>query len=198
MLTFTKLKLFIKEMKFYPVIVRLYAESLYEFLEEKKILKKASPGIAKLLELFSNHDNLLNNISAPMYSEREQLDFLYKISQELSLAKEIDNFFHILAHNKRLSILKDILEMFLDLQEEKMGTKIVEITISKDISDKEKQTLIKKIEESLKSKIKPLYKIDENIIGGVVFKFENKMYDASLKKKFAQLNNIVENKIAIL
>ena len=184
--------------KYYTDIVKLYAEAFFDYALSENILKRISKEVEKLHTVFIANPQLLENISAPIYSAAEQKALLEDIVKSLSLSEEMSNLLGVLAQNKRLIKLMDILEFFNSKLIEHSGSKIVEAIVSQELSKKERDSLKEKLEAALSSKIELSLKIDQEILGGVIIKIDNKMLDASLANKFNHLSDIVESKIALL
>jgi F-type H+-transporting ATPase subunit delta len=184
--------------KYYTDVVKLYAEAFFDYALSENILKKISKEVEKLHAVFLVNPQLLEIISAPIYSAAEQKSLLEDIVKNLSLSDETSNLLGVLAQNKRLMKLMDVLEFFDSKLIEHSGSKIVEAIVSQELSKKEQDSLKEKLEKALSSKVELLLKIDQNILGGVVIKIDNKMLDASLANKFNHLSDIVESKIALL
>ena len=55
-----------------------------------------------------------------------------------------------------------------------------------------------KLEEILDSKVELSFKLAPKILGGIIIKIDNKMFDASLASKFNYLTNAVQEQIALL
>jgi F-type H+-transporting ATPase subunit delta len=185
-------------MQYCTDIVKIYAIALFDYAIEKKIIDSIAKEVLTLQAILLQDITLLENISAPIYSEVEQIQLLQDVINNLSLSKEMANLLYLLAKNKRLHSLMDILGIFNMHLSEYSGNKIVEATISYEFSKKEQDLFKTNLENHLSSKIELSYKIDPKILGGMIIKIDNKMLDASLRNKFTNLSNIIESKIALL
>lgn len=92
----------------------------------------------------------------------------------------------------------EVLEVFILLRKKDLGLKMVEVVLSSELTDLELKKLSKILEEKLNSKIELKVKIEESVLGGIIVKVDNLMFDASLRSKFNNLSQIVENRIAAL
>jgi F-type H+-transporting ATPase subunit delta len=180
--------------KYCDDIITIYANAFFEYLRGNNLLESVS----KEVLLLQKNISLVDIISPPIYSYKEQMDLLEVIAKNLSLSKEIFNLLGILANNKRLYALDAILEMFNMILTEYYGNKIVEAIVSYEMSEEDQKSFKENLEKKLSSKIALTYKIDPSILGGVIIKIDNKMFDASLKTKFYNLKNNIEREIALL
>lgn len=184
--------------KYCTDIIKIYATAFFDYAKESGLLELSFNEVLKLQEILQTNTTLLEIISAPIYSYKEQMDLIEDITKSLSLSKELLNLLGILAENRRLYALSDILEKFNILLIEHSGNKIVEATINHEMY-KEDQIIFKEnLEKQLSLKIELSYKIDPSILGGVIIKMDNRMLDASLKTKFSNLISNIEREIALL
>jgi len=81
---------------------------------------------------------------------------------------------------------------------ESSGKKIVELIVSKELSSKEQDKIKQQLKDVLDSEIQTCFKIDPKIIGGVVVKVDNKMFDASLLSRFLYLSHAIKKQIDLI
>ncbi|UDG80554.1 ATP synthase subunit delta [Candidatus Hartigia pinicola] len=103
------------------------------------------------------------------------------------------NFIRIMAQNKRLGILPEVLKQFTKLH------KKLELIIEVDMisSTKLNKQQLKKIsalmEKHLSYKVKMNYKIDKSIIAGVIIRAEDLVIDGSVRGRLARLTDFLES-----
>ncbi len=184
--------------KFYSNIVKLYAGSLYSLAKSDNDFTAVSKDVAMLHDLFFKQEDLIKLMSSPIFKAKEQLKFVDAIVRSYKLCKVVGNFLRRMVLNNRLSVIFEVLETFILLEKVDSGIKMVEIIVSSDLTKAEQKKLTKILEDKLNSKIELKIKVEESILGGIIIKVDNKMFDASLRSKFINLSQIVENKIAVL
>lgn len=184
--------------QYFTNTVKLYSTSLFSYSIDNKILDNVAKDCANLANLFAQNSALLKNASAPIYSEIKQQEILGVAISALNCAKETVNFIFLLARNKRLSLLDKIIAHFILLYKNHLGKKLIEVTSSYAMSEKEIQELQKKLEQIYSAEIELTLKQDPEILGGLIIKQNNQMLDASLKTKFENLTNMVAQEIALL
>ncbi len=177
---------------------KLYAKALFEFALEANILNKLSVEIKELHSFFELNAQELNKLCAPIFSEKQQLHLLNLIITPLAVSNVMRNFLAILIKNNRLKLLEKICSCFNDELLKYKNEKKVCVILAEQISSTEKEEVQQKLAEAFASKVQVNFTEQADILGGIILKYDNKMYDASLKNKFNQLNIIIENKIALL
>lgn len=104
--------------------------------------------------------------------------------------KAIKKFAKILHTNNDVSKISAIIGFFSEMWNKKEGIIEAEITSAREISHETMQLLNDYLAKKTKSeKIVVKNKIDKNILGGVVIKYNDKVIDGSLKTVVRDLKN---------
>lgn len=121
---------------------------------------------------------------------------LYEATDETrkdGLDEILKNFTSLLARNNDLKLADKIEKEFIKLWDEKKGSAKVEVTtvgkLNKDIKEKLSANIMKWLD---KSEVEIEEKIDKDILGGIVVKYEDVIVDGSLRKKIALLKQELE------
>ncbi len=99
-------------------------------------------------------------------------------------------FCALLADKDRLRLLPGIAANFSALLDEARGISRGVVTTAVELDDAHKDTIRTKLESQTERKLELEYVIDPSIIGGIVFRVGDMVYDASLR---AQLDNLRES-----
>ena len=95
-----------------------------------------------------------------------------------------------MVEKRRIFFIKKIAKNFLKLCSQKRGEVKASLVSSKSLSNEELHEISAQFSQSLGSKIKFDYSIDESLIGGVKIQLGSLMVDTSIKnklKKYKQL-----------
>ena len=166
-----------------------YSRALFEVASESGELEKTENDIKIFLTLLNNSLDLKNFIHNPTQSIINQKDVMNLLSNEFNFSKNLKNFFSILIEKRRIFFVKKIINSFLKLCSKKRGEVKASLISSKELSDKELETIGKDLSSSMGSKIKFDYEIDKELIGGFKLQLGSFMIDTSIKnklKKFKQ------------
>ncbi len=166
-----------------------YSRALFEVASESGELEKTENDIKIFLTLLNNSLDLKNFIHNPTQSIINQKDVMNLLSNEFNFSKNLKNFFSILIEKRRIFFVIKIINSFLKLCSKKRGEVKASLISSKELSDKELETIGKDLSSSMGSKIKFDYEIDKELIGGFKLQLGSFMIDTSIKnklKKFKQ------------
>ena len=101
----------------------------------------------------------------------------------------LDNFVKVLAENNDLRLFDEISEEFHKLELNKKGIKQVEVTSAHPLTHENEKEILHELNKLVKGEYELKKKVDENLIGGVVIRMDDKMIDASVKNNLEQLKN---------
>ncbi|CUS78218.1 ATP synthase, F1 delta subunit [Candidatus Kryptonium thompsonii] len=97
-------------------------------------------------------------------------------------------FILLLVEKKREDLLHDIVKVYQELYDEKVGVVTAEVITALELNGNERKKIEKKILELTGAKkVKAIYKVDPSILGGIIIKIGDTVYDASIKRRIQLL-----------
>lgn len=101
----------------------------------------------------------------------------------------LDNLVKVLVENNDLKLMDEIAEEFHKLELAKKGVKQAEVISARPLGREQEKRVLAVLNGMLKTDVELKKKIDENLIGGVVIRVEDKVIDASVKKNLQELKD---------
>ncbi len=184
--------------QYFTSIAPLYAKILFDYALEVGKLDDIIEQVARIKEILTQNNGLIEDIAAPIYSIKQKEQLLSKIAECLKLSLEVANLLDLLAKNKKLSSLNQIIDYFELLLDKHQGNKIVEVIVAHDLSLEQQDKIKEQLANLLDSKVKVSFKLDSKILGGLIIKYDNKMIDASIANRFTYLTETIKNNISQL
>lgn len=157
-----------------------YASSLLDSSIEKNNLEEAANDMEFVLKTFDDNPSLKSAISSPIIKPNLKTAILNDIFKSRINADSM-NFLQFVVSKGRESLLADILLRFLELNDEHLGIAKVELRSALELSPDQTEKLKVNFENLLKKKIKFIFKLDPDMIGGFTAKVGDTVYDASIK-----------------
>jgi len=105
------------------------------------------------------------------------------------LTKEEQAFLMLLAERKRLNVLPAIAALFEGLRQEAEKRMTVEIYTAFPLSQRMREQLLAKLEHRFAKRVEPQYREDQSLIGGVMIRIGDWVWDGSVKEQLMQLSN---------
>ncbi len=153
-----------------------YTEALFE------TGKDFAGDLNTILEVIKTSADFMHIISNPAID----LNVKYSILDEIFKGKIDDKvlqFLKILTEKNRLGEFEEIRDSYLEKVNEANNIKRVEITSAIELNDDFKTRITNKLGEKLNKTVVPEWKINPEIISGLVFKIGDDIIDTSLKNK---------------
>ncbi len=172
-------------------ISKKYAKVLFD-LSCPNRLKKVEELFSDFLIVFENVKEFFLNPVMEIEKRQEVLNTaLSNFEQE---DKEFCDFVRVIFENKRQELLPQIFDCFKDVIREYNNIASVTITLANEASNWRKERIINKIKEKIQKDIFVTWKIDPEIIGGIVVEYNDKLLNASIK---GYLQNITKELVSI-
>ncbi len=149
--------------------------------------------ISNDLELINNsifkNDSFRMFFSHPVVSLKDKKETI-KETFENKVNKITLNFMETLLDEGRFNIFSTIFDVFQKEKNNLKNIKILDVFYAYDLDDEQKTKLKDKLSSKFNKEVILNYQKDEDILGGLVIKFEDKVIDLSLKTKFDRLKKI--------
>ena len=97
------------------------------------------------------------------------------------------NFLRLVNVKGRLSLLRQIAEVYDDLLDEMYGKVEVDVTVAQRLDEAELDEVRRAVSEALKRDAVVHQYVDESIIGGLVLRVQDKLIDTSVRAQLAAL-----------
>lgn len=173
------------------IIAKRYSRALFSIGQEEGLeaLKKYGEELGAIAELTEKEPMLLRIFRNPIIRVEDKKALLEKIAKEIGASNVVKNFLMLLAEKKRLSYILDIRNYYQKLLDLYEGIIRGQLVTAIELSEEKRSKIGENLEKQLGKKCILDFVVDEKILGGVVLKVGDKVYDASLR---AQLNILKE------
>ena len=166
---------------------RKYARALFALSEERgdKELNGNAEALGGLVDALNSSSALAGVMASPLFSVEEKRGVVLKLLEKVGAGADLRNFCLLLADKGRLPSLRDIAAAYASMLDKKAGTLRGRMTTAVPLPA-DKQSGIKAHLEKISGKRIILdFNVDQDILGGLILKVEDRVLDGSLK---AQIN----------
>lgn len=164
-----------------------YATALFELALEDRILDKVRADLDRFDALIAGSDDLKRLVRSPVFSAEEQVKALAPILQKAGIDGVAANFIKLVASNRRLFALPQIVKAFRALVAQHKGEVSASATVAEPLSEAHLAALKGALNSVTGKDVDLNVTVDPAIIGGLVVKLGSRMVDTSLRTK---LNSI--------
>jgi len=163
-----------------------YAKAFFLLAKEKNLtveLRKDAKIIANVCETSSDFIILLES---PVVKTSNKVKALKSIF-EGKVNPLMVNFLILIAENNREKYIPGIFRNLEDLYRQEEGIKSVVLTSAQPMDEAVVLQIGKILEKELNAKVEMTQKVNEELIGGYVVRFDDKQYDASIATQIKKI-----------
>ena len=164
-----------------------YASALYDLASEKKLVDVVLDDLLFIQSMIKNNKDLKLVIKSPLIKSNDKLEILQNILKSKNPNELSLTFLKVLSKNKRFQKTVDIIAQFKNINAQKRGDVLADITSAEKLSNEQQDNIKEQLRTILGDKLSLSYKVDEQIIGGLIIKVGSKMIDTSLSNKINKL-----------
>ena len=170
-------------------IAARYATAIFDLAKEEKALPAIETDIDALDAAMKDSDDFRALISSPVYSRDETQAAITAIAKKMKLSGNLSNLLGLMAENRRLFVLPQLITALRGLIAEEKGEVTAEVASAKELTKAQSDKLAKVLKAQVGKDVNINAVVDESLIGGLIVKVGSKMIDTSVKSKLANLQN---------
>lgn len=164
---------------------RVYAEALLAAAESSGASDQVVDQLKDLVDdVLDNHPQLSAVFDSPRVDPEEKqriIDRLFAAQVHPTLL----HFLKIVARRGRLGYLRQIALSAFELRDERMGRLVAEVRSAVPLSDEMRQSVQTRLGEAMHREIVLREKVDPQIIGGLVIRIGDTVFDTSVANRLA-------------
>ena len=164
-----------------------YASALFDLASEQGFVTAVESDLDKLGEALKASPDLSALIRNPKVSREDTAKAMDAVSAVLGLSALTKNFIGVLAANRRLSALPEIVRAFASIAAAQRGELTAEVTSAHPLSDDQVAELAQKLKAREGKEIKLKANVDPEILGGLVVRIGSRQIDGSIRTRLNSL-----------
>ncbi len=164
-----------------------YASALYDLAAEKKLVDPVLEDLSNLKNMLKDNKELSLVIKSPLITSIDKLNIFESLLKKINANELTSTFLKVIQKNKRFSNLASIITQFMNINSQKRGDVLADITSADELNDEQKNNITNQLKSILGDKLSLSFDVDKNIMGGLIVKVGSKMIDTSLANKINKL-----------
>jgi len=164
-----------------------YASALYDLAAEKKLVDPVLEDLSNLKNMLKDNKELSLVIKSPLITSIDKLNIFESLLKKINANELTSTFLKVIEKNKRFSNLVSIITQFMNINSQKRGDVLADITSADELNDEQKNNITNQLKSILGDKLSLSFDVDKNIMGGLIVKVGSKMIDTSLANKINKL-----------
>lgn len=168
-------------------ISKRYARAFFDIAAEENRYEEYYGELLKFSSIVEESGDLKDFLSNPIFDNDDKKAVVKTILEKVSLSGITANFLSLLADKQRIDALPDIVRCYRELMDEALKKVRVQVKTAFPLSTELSGGLVKSLETMTGKQVEMTIEEDPSLLGGVVVKVGDTLYDGSIK---SQLNNI--------
>ena len=160
-----------------------YATALFELALEANAVEAVKADLDRFDALVAESADLNRLVRSPVFSAEEQVQALSVVLDRVGISGLAANFFKLVAANRRLFAVHDMIKAFRALIAQHKGEATAAVTVAEPLKDAHVDALRGALKSVTGKDVDLDIKIDPAILGGLVVKLGSRMVDSSLRTK---------------
>jgi len=169
-----------------------YATALFELALEQKNVDAVKADLDRFAALAAENTDLARLVGSPVFTANEQTRALTAVLSNAGIGGLAAKFLLLVAANRRLFAIRQILKAFRLLVAQYKGEVSAEVTVAEKLNDKHLAALKSALKGVTGKDVDLDVKVDPSIIGGLIVKLGSRMVDTSLKTKLNAIKHAMK------
>ncbi len=170
-------------------IARRYARALLELAKEEALVEKVLKDLHDFQSLLRDEPSIGEVLTRRSFSSLQQVGVLRDVLALTDFAPLTRNFLLLLVEKHRINVLDSIVVEFKRGYDELKGLVRVSVTSASPLPSRLEQQLIAYLEKATKRRVILTKQVDTGIIGGVVTRVGDVLFDGSLSTQLKRMKS---------
>jgi len=166
-----------------------YATALFELARDEKQIEVVGRSLATLRAALAESADLRDLTTSPLLGRDEATRGILAAAGTMGLDPVTTNFLGVLARNRRLAALPQIIRAFNMLAAAHRGETTAEVVSAHPLNEDQVAALRQNLRQRVGREVAVDLQVDPTILGGLVVKIGSQMIDGSIRTK---LNNLAQ------
>ncbi len=164
-----------------------YASALFDLAKSEKSLDTVSRDMASIGTMVAESDDLKRLLRSPVFSADEQKGAIGAILDRAKIGGLTGNFIRVVATNRRLFAVPDMVRAFAARLAEHNGETSAEVTVAHKLSADQTKQLKTTLKGVVGKDVALDMTVDPSLLGGMVVKIGSRQIDTSLRTKLSSM-----------
>jgi F-type H+-transporting ATPase subunit delta len=164
-----------------------YAAALYAHAEDQRTLDTVVSEMEALGRLIDASPDFRRLLESPLIDVNQSTKAALAVLQQEGFGKPVHDFVGVIAANRRLRNLPEIVAAFARLVAERRGIVTAHVASAHPLNDVQRQQLRARLIEAGYGNVNIHESVEPDLLGGLVVRVGARLYDSSLKSRLQRL-----------
>ncbi len=164
-----------------------YAAALFDLAEPAGALETVAADLGRLKQAVTESPDLSSLLVAPQVSRADAGKAMAALGSKLKLGDLAQRFIGVLAQNRRLSELPDVISRYEALLAAHKGSAVAQVTAAQPLTAAQAKALQTKLKARTGRAMELDVTVDPSILGGLVVRIGSEQIDSSVRTRLERL-----------
>ncbi|MCB9990916.1 MAG: F0F1 ATP synthase subunit delta [Rhodospirillales bacterium] len=161
--------------------------------EDAKITDKVEKDLAELGAMIAASPDLQSLISNPLMNRDQQKDGILTVAEKAKFQQLTGNFLGVVADNRRLPILPQIIGAFEAELRKRRGEVEARVETAYALTKAQTEALQKELSKAMGTNVALTVDVNQDLLGGMVVTVGSQMIDDSVRNKLEKLRRTMSS-----
>ena len=160
-------------------VAKVYAQAIVDAADRKNCRRDVIAELSAIVhDVLPKVPRAREVFASPKVAIEQKAALIDRITAK-TMQATTNHALHVLARHGRLGILPEIVAAAERLADEREGRRQATFTTAVPLDAAERQRIVGEVERALRSTLSPTFVVDPEIVGGLVVRVEDTVYDQS-------------------
>ena len=169
-----------------------YATALFDLADEAKAFDQVREDLVGLSDMIAEAPDLARLIRSPVIGRDAQARAIGAVMERAGMSDLTRRFVRVVAANRRLFALADMIRVWLALLARRRGEMRAEVVSARPLSAGQRSALEDALMRSVGANVTIDARVDPEILGGLIVKVGSRLVDSSLGSKLRKLQTVLK------
>ncbi len=176
------------------LIIRKYSRGFARTVESENEFQNCLEQIKALVELLASSPVLKYSLTSAFVPRAKKEQLLEEIFKRGEFDPRVIRLVELLLQKEKIILLPEILQDLPEVWAEEKGIEVVEVNSAVELTEAEKEELRKVLETGWRKPIRLSFRLNPEIIGGLVVRRKSVSYDISVRGSLEKIKEIVSQR----
>lgn len=172
-------------------IIRKYARGLARAIETEQEFEVCLQQLQALAGLMASQEKINFALTSPFIATSQKMKILAELLGKLNFSPKVNSLLKLMTENERMSLLRELVADLPEIWAEERGIETFEVSSAVELTEEEKARLKETLEKLEKKPVRLLFRLNPEIIAGLLIRKGNVYYDVSIKGSLLKLREII-------
>ncbi len=175
------------------LIASRYVSALLDMAEEAKLIEQVEKDLQDLSGMIDSSEDLQSLIGNPLMSREQHKAGILAIAEKAKLQQLTGNFLGVVADNRRLPALPQIIKKFQEELRKRRGEVEARVETAFALTPAQTDALQKELTKSMGTNVTLSVEVNEELLGGMIVTVGSRMIDDSVRRKLERLQRTMSS-----